>query len=219
MPPKPKFSRAEVLKAALKIVRADGEASLTARRLGEELGASSRPIFTLFSSMEELKDALVPVCADFFTEYCKGFDDYEPAFKRIGLSTVSFAEEEPKLFAFMFMSSHAQQLNVDEWCRSETGDQGIEIIVRDYGLSKDVATILFREMWLHTFGLCVLKVTGAASITNQQVSDSLSRAFLGLLSLAKVGMLEQQGIRPVLGKMEGNASVSNPPTATLEGIR
>ena len=55
MPPKAKFTREEVISAALEIVRANGEEALTARSLGEKLGSSARPVFTLFDSMEEIK--------------------------------------------------------------------------------------------------------------------------------------------------------------------
>ena len=48
MPPRPKFTKEQVLEAALRIVETEGESALTARRLGQELGSSPRPIFTLF---------------------------------------------------------------------------------------------------------------------------------------------------------------------------
>lgn len=46
MPPKQKFTKEEVVNAALEITRRDGINALTARRLGAELDSSSRPIFT-----------------------------------------------------------------------------------------------------------------------------------------------------------------------------
>ena len=51
MPPKPKFARDEIVQAALTIVSEKGVESLTAKELGDALGASARPIFTVFASM------------------------------------------------------------------------------------------------------------------------------------------------------------------------
>ena len=48
MPPKAKFTKAEIIEAALNIVRADGYEALTSRALGTYLGSSARPIFTVF---------------------------------------------------------------------------------------------------------------------------------------------------------------------------
>ena len=43
MPPKPKFSKEEIIDAALDIVSRDGVAALTARELGEKLETSVDP--------------------------------------------------------------------------------------------------------------------------------------------------------------------------------
>jgi len=51
MPPKPKYTKEEVVKVALDMVREQGVDSLTARDLGAKLGTSSRPIFTAFENM------------------------------------------------------------------------------------------------------------------------------------------------------------------------
>ena len=50
MPPKAKFTKAEIIEAALNIVRADGYEALTSRALGTYLGSSARPIFTVFNA-------------------------------------------------------------------------------------------------------------------------------------------------------------------------
>ena len=53
MPPKPKFTREEIIETALQLVSERGMSALTARDLGERLGSSARPIFTLFKNMED----------------------------------------------------------------------------------------------------------------------------------------------------------------------
>ena len=55
MPPKPKFTREEIVDAALSIVSERGVDALTARELGERLGSSARPVFTVFKNMEEVQ--------------------------------------------------------------------------------------------------------------------------------------------------------------------
>ena len=48
MPPKPKFTKEEIVAAALELVSANGIEALTARELSAYLGSSARPIFTVF---------------------------------------------------------------------------------------------------------------------------------------------------------------------------
>ena len=51
MPSKAKFTKEEIVKAALNIVRTDGFEALTSRALGIQLGSSARPIFTVFKNI------------------------------------------------------------------------------------------------------------------------------------------------------------------------
>ena len=48
MPPKFKFTKEEIINAALDLTRENGISSVTARRLGEKLGSSAKPIFQPF---------------------------------------------------------------------------------------------------------------------------------------------------------------------------
>ena len=55
MPPKPKFTKEEIVQTALQVVSQKGVEALTAKELGDALGSSSRPIFTVFNSMKEVQ--------------------------------------------------------------------------------------------------------------------------------------------------------------------
>ena len=52
MAPKNKFTKTEMVEAALRVVRAKGAGGLTAKNIGDELGTSTQPIFTAFGSMD-----------------------------------------------------------------------------------------------------------------------------------------------------------------------
>ena len=55
MPPNFKFTKEEILKSALDIIREKGMSALTARSLAAKLGCSVKPIFGLFRNMEEVQ--------------------------------------------------------------------------------------------------------------------------------------------------------------------
>ena len=52
MAPKNKFTREEMVDAAIRVVRAKGMEALTAKAIAEELGISAQPVFTCFSTMD-----------------------------------------------------------------------------------------------------------------------------------------------------------------------
>ena len=55
MAPRVKFTRDEMVQAALSVVKAKGISALTARAIADELGVSTQPVFTCFNTMEEAK--------------------------------------------------------------------------------------------------------------------------------------------------------------------
>ena len=54
MPPKAKFTKEEIVSAAIEILRDKGIEAITARELGVRLNSSARPIFTLYRNMDEV---------------------------------------------------------------------------------------------------------------------------------------------------------------------
>ena len=67
MPPKNKFTRDEIIQAALGIVREAGLAGLTARSLAERLQSSPKVIFGQFENMEDIT---------YISEFPKGFKSF-----------------------------------------------------------------------------------------------------------------------------------------------
>ena len=59
MPPKAKFTKEQVISAALDVVESEGADALTARKLGEKLGSSARPVFTVFNGMDEVQAGVI----------------------------------------------------------------------------------------------------------------------------------------------------------------
>ena len=181
MPPKPKYTKEEFIKAALDMVREKGADSLTARDLGAKLGTSARPIFTAFENMEDLKNAVTDAGIEMFKEYSKNFTDYTPAFKQIGMQIISFAAKEPKLFEFLFMRKNPEAVkglsNLEAEC--------VKIISKDIGLSQKHARMLFEQVWIFTFGLATLSAMKVYEFTEDAISDMLTREFTGAVMMMK----------------------------------
>lgn len=75
MPGKFMFTREEVLAAALDLVREQGIAAVTARKLGEKPGSSSKPIFSLFENMEDIPGRCHGSCSRIISKLSeRGYD-------------------------------------------------------------------------------------------------------------------------------------------------
>lgn len=72
MPPKVRFTREEIIRAALDITRESGPEALTARSLAARLDCSAKPIFGLFRSMDEVQQEVLKAGYQFYGEAIAG---------------------------------------------------------------------------------------------------------------------------------------------------
>lgn len=185
MPPKPKFTREEIVNQALKLVSLKGAEGLTARELGDMLGSSARPIFTVFKNMEELQEAVTEAAMKYFEAYGKEWADEMPVFKQVGMKMVLFGLEEPKLYQLLFMKENKNYVSFDELSVNlgMMVDVCIEAIQTDYRLSAEEAKFLFENVWIYTFGVGALCATKVCSFSKEEISELLSTQFQAVLGL------------------------------------
>lgn len=199
MPPKAKYTREEIIQKAFEIARKRGIEAVVARELGKELGTSTSPIFTVFKNMEELYGEVRTVALREFETYVSDAVNYAPAFKYVGMKMIEFAMKEPKLFQLIYMHEHDERQSyamlVDEL--GSTVEVCIEFIQKDYDLSRAEAELLFRQVWLHTFGICVLVAGRVCRMTPEEISEMLSVEFQGTLMLIKSGTFKTTPVNAV----------------------
>ena len=189
MPPKCKFTREEIIQAALEIARNEGVASITARALGAELGSSPKPIFSVFENMEEVQAEVQKAAKALYAEYVQIGLHQELAFKGVGTQYILFAIKEPKLFQLLFMSEQPQKPSVS--CIlpiiDESYDQILQSVQKGYGLDKKDAENLYRHLWIYTHGIAVLCATNMCLFTAEEISNMMTDVCRGLLKEIRDG--------------------------------
>lgn len=198
MPPKPKFTREEIVEAALTLVSEKGIEALTSRDLAERLGSSARPIFTIFKNMEEL---LQDVRAAAMRRFEAGLNrpcNFGPKFKRYGMQMIHFALEEPKLYQLLFMTEQDVAWSFEN-VLTNLGlfvTESMDIIQKDYDLSDREARLLFRQIWIYTFGIGTLCASKVCHFSEEEISQMLGQAFVGTMMLVKSGKMDNCAFDP-----------------------
>lgn len=151
MPPKAKFSREEIIDAAINIVREDGFDALTSRALGTKLGSSARPIFTVFQNMEEVQQVVIITAKQKYREYISKGLSQDLAFKGVGMEYILFSINEPKLFQLLFMTEQPQIPDLTGVLPliDDSYEQILRSIQSGYGIDKSSAEILYRHLWIY----------------------------------------------------------------------
>lgn len=191
MPPKCKFTREEIVQAALDIARADGLAAITARALGAKLGSSPKPIFSIFENMEEVQQEVIAAVKKLYGEYVEnGLKQRQiPAFKGVGMEYIKFALREPKLFQLLFMSEQAQKPAVTNVLPiiDDNYSQILLSVQDSYALNADDAEKLYRHLWIYTHGIAVLCATNMCTFSAEEMSNMLTEVCVSMLKEIKGG--------------------------------
>lgn len=105
MPPKFKFTRNDMITAGFDIVRRGGWRAFSARSLADALGSSARPIYSYFSSIEQLEEEIVKRAVALLHEEMTRRRTGTPWIDH-GIGYVMFAHNESHLFMGMNDERH-----------------------------------------------------------------------------------------------------------------
>lgn len=100
---KPVFSKDDVIAAGLAVVRADGLAQLSARRVADRLGASTAPVYSNFATMDELAEAVKRAAVRELVAMTRR-QRTGNRFLDMGVGVLGFVWEWPRLYAALFLA-------------------------------------------------------------------------------------------------------------------
>lgn len=188
MPPKAKFTREEIVEAALEIARDKGIEAVTAREIGTKLNSSARPIFTVFQNMDEVLEEVEQTAKEVYKQYVKEGLKQELAFRGVGASYIQFAIQETKLFQLLFMSEQKQMNNIEDVMMliDESHEEILRSVEESYELSREDAQKLYQHLWIYTHGIATLCATGMYQFTGTEISEMLAEVFKSLLQNIKM---------------------------------
>ena len=100
MPNKTKYTRADVIKAGLVRLEADGWEGLTPKKVAAELKASTMPIYSHFPAMAEFRKAIMDDAWQMMADYALASYTGDPWVDH-GVGYVLFARDKGRLFTAM----------------------------------------------------------------------------------------------------------------------
>lgn len=111
MPPACRFTREQIVAAALAITRERGFDAVTALAIADTLHSSSKVIFSAFSGMDDLLAATIAAADAQYRAYSADFvrDSADPPYKAVGTAYIRFARNEPNLFHLLYMRDRRRE--------------------------------------------------------------------------------------------------------------
>ncbi len=189
MPPKAKFTKQQVIQAAVDLVREKGIDAVTARELGSKLGSSARPVFTVFKNMEEVISEVSRAARNCYNAYIAQGLKEKIAFKGVGRAYIRFAANEPNLFRMLFMEENNAAISEILPVIDENYSKILQSITSGYGVGNETAVKLYRHLWIYSHGIAVMLATHACELSSEQIDEMLTEVFIALLKSHNCGGL------------------------------
>ncbi len=185
MPPSVKFTKEEIVNAALQVVREKGTAALTTRQIAAVLGVSTRPIFTYFQNMQQVQEAVRQAAQALYHSYIKkGLEQVHP-FIGLGEQYIRFATQEPELYRLLFLPLAPGSGNKAMEEMERTQNLVLDFLQQIYQLDEAAAKRFFRDVWLVAHSLAALIVTNCCPYSPEEIRQILTSVSLSVCKACK----------------------------------
>ncbi|WP_415932868.1 TetR/AcrR family transcriptional regulator [Ruminococcus champanellensis] len=185
MPPSVKFTKEEIVNAALQVVREKGTTALTTRQIAAVLGVSTRPIFTYFQNMQQVQEAVRQAAQALYHSYIKkGLEQVHP-FIGLGEQYIRFATQEPELYRLLFLPLAPGSENKAMEEMERTQNLVLDFLQQIYQLDEAAAKRFFRDVWLVAHSLAALIVTNCCPYSPEEIRQILTSVSLSVCKACK----------------------------------
>ncbi len=184
MPPKVKYTKEQMISICLDIIREGGE--ITARNIAGKLSCSPQPIFSCFENMSKLCEEVREAVTKIYNGYIsKGLEQEKP-FKNSGMQYIKFADEEPELFKFLFMTKGKTEVVRHSLPQNEGNyDKIVQTIMTSHGFSREKAERIYDHISVYTYGLAMLFVQKTGIFTLEEADEMITQLFYALKEAEK----------------------------------
>ena len=185
MAPKNKFTKEEMVDAAMRVVRAKGIDGLTAKTMADELGTSTQPVFTAFGSMDTVRQEVYAAAVHMYDDYVDAGLKEEIPFFGVGMQYIRFAREEPELYRFLFLTRAQDQEYSTMKSMRHLQELVRPTLMNIYRITAAEADLYFRDLWFVVHSLSTLIVTGDCPYSDREIGQVLTGVSISICKSIK----------------------------------
>ena len=163
------ITKEELLKVAMNMIEKNGAECINARDLAIEAGISTKPIYRLYNSLEDLKKDANEIIKKEYDEFIMKRVDNKNALITVCVAYIEFAQMHKNYFRSMFLSNNLKWQSVDDVLNEKWNQSTIINLVNKHSLSFDNAKNLFMNVWIYANGLATLIASNELTIDNKEI--------------------------------------------------
>ena len=186
--PKTRITREKIVETALTLTAENGIENVTAKTIAKRLECSTQPIFWVFATMNDLRQAIFEQATKNYNEYMAtnvplSINNKSDA---VGLTCIQFAKKYPNIYKLIFMSEQKEN-NISK-TDIDGNRNNITLAIKEvYSVTDEIAKKIIECMWVFTHGIATLLVTKTADFNDKQIHEMFTNVNMGLLKQFKGG--------------------------------
>lgn len=171
------ITKKDIRTSAFLMAREQGIEEVTARKLAAFAGCSTQPIFRNYENMEQCLDDVYEDTLAFFDDFYNKYDKGSRIpFVNLGMAYISFAEKEPHLFSYLFMTKNTHGMNLYSLLNGRTN-----AVIKEMNAAKADGNRypeqIFMKMWMLIHGAACMTITGDYDLTSAQTRMQLEESY------------------------------------------
>ena len=171
------IDKKSLLKVAICMVEEEGIESINARDLAKRAGISTKPIYRLYTSLDDLKKDVNNIIKKEYDEFIRKRVDNKNALITLCIAYIEFAQMHKNYFRSMFLSHNLNWKSVDDVLNEKWNQGTIINLVNKHNLTFEEAKNLFMNVWLYANGLATLIATNDLTIDNKEILIRVVKIF------------------------------------------
>ena len=166
----------------------DGYESINIKTVAQELGCSTQPISRQFGSMDGMRAELLAYCLEKFnTAFSIKGENVADIVLGVAQGYIDLAYDYPNVYKYLYMSEHdgKKMGDVTRTHRSENYGKVIDMLMREYGITKESAYGFMQNMEYYVHGIASYIATDYVTDSKEELIDKMKQVRDAFLILAK----------------------------------
>ena len=188
MPPKVKITKEMILNTVLDITREVGFEAVNARSIASKLQSSTRPIFTCYENMNELKNEFLAFAYEYYNQYVVNYRNSKSVspYLLLPLSYIEFAQEETYLFKLLFINDlDLMMKEANDFYKEIDNEKKARLFSESIGIELECAKVIFLDLFLYTHGIAVLTATKKLTLDRYSAEKMLKNILTAFIRQEK----------------------------------
>ncbi|WHH58559.1 TetR/AcrR family transcriptional regulator [Petroclostridium sp. X23] len=177
MPPKAKISKEMILNTVLDITKETGFETVNARSIACKLQCSTRPIFTCYKNMDELKTEFLDFAYEYYEQYVANYNNSVSVspYLILPLSYIEFAQKETHLFKLLFINDmDLEMTEAKDFYKEIDNEKKAKLFSETIGVELEKSKIIFLDLFLYTHGIAVLAATKKLALDRDKAEKMMA---------------------------------------------